>query len=309
MRKIVLLAVLNICAALAIVAQGAPQIIVSTTSLDFGDGYNGYNEYRTLVVTGVDLTDDISLTLQGASSIDYVIKSSKTITPEEAAEGAEVVISFFPMNEGPRWATLVFSSPGAQDAKVTLKGNGIKTSAFLIPDEKMMTFETAVMCPVYKTLVVHRSEFDGWLAVAPYNPFDPVFLNPKIAATLQGDSDFRLMGVTMCNKADSLVLTVRYRPLTVGVHTAQIILTGEKAHPVTVELEGTAYMPETGDVNGDGRIDIADVTSLIDLLLNNIDDDEEEEVGMPPYADANEDGIVGISDVTLLIDHMLTARE
>ena len=68
MRKIVLLTVLNICAALAIVAQAAPEIQVSVTSLDFGDGYNGYNEYRTLVVTGIDLTDDISLSFSPMSS-------------------------------------------------------------------------------------------------------------------------------------------------------------------------------------------------------------------------------------------------
>lgn len=304
MRKIVLLTVLNICAALAIVAQGAPQIMVSATSLDFGDGYNGYNEYRTLVVTGIDLTDDINLSLQGNSPIDYIIKSSKTITPEQAAEGAEVVISFYPMNEGMRWATLVLSSPGAQDVKVTLKGNGIKTSAFLIPDQESMTFETAVMRPVFKTLVVHRHDFDGWLAVAPFDPFDPVYLNPRISATLQGDCDFQLMGVTMCRPAaDSLVLIVRYRPLTVGTHTAQIILTGYKAHPVTVDLEGTAFMPETGDVDGDGEINIMDVTSLVDLLIN-IDEEE----GMPPYADADDDGEVSVGDITRLIDNVLTAR-
>ena len=305
MRRIVLLTVLSICAALAIVAHGAPQIMVSATSLDFGDGYNGYNEYRTLVVTGIDLTDDISLSLQGNSPIDYIIKSFKTITPEQAAEGAEVLISFFPMNEGMRWATLVLSSPGAQDVKVTLKGNGIKTSAFLIPDQESMNFETAVMRPVFKTLVVHRRDFDGWLAAAPFNPFDPVNLNPRISATLQGDCDFSLMGITMCTpSADSLVLVVRYRPLTVGTHTAQIILTGYKAHPVTVDLEGAAFMPETGDVDGDGEINIKDVTSLIDLLIN-IDEDE---VGMPPYADADDDGEVSVGDITRLIDNVLTAR-
>lgn len=304
MRKIVLLTVLNICAALAIMAQGAPQILVSATSLDFGDGYNGYNEFRTLIVTGVDLTDDINLSLQGTSPIDYEIKSSKTITPEQAAEGAEVVISFFPYNEGMRRATLVLSSPGAQDVTVTLKGNGIKTSAFLIPDEKSMTFETAVMRPVYKTLVVHRRDFDGWLAIAPFDPIDPIYLNPRISASLQGDCDFKLMGMTMCTpSADSLVVTVRYRPLTEGTHTAQIILTGYKAHPVTVDLEGTAFMPETGDVDGDGEINIIDVTCLVDLL---IDIDEEE--GLPPYADADNDGEVSISDITRLIDHVLTAR-
>ena len=53
-----------------------------------------------------------------------------------------------------------------------------------------------------------------------------------------------------------------------------------------------------GDMNGDGRVSISDVTTLIDLLL----------VGgnMPDYADVNGDGIVNVSDVTFLIEMLLT---
>ena len=56
-----------------------------------------------------------------------------------------------------------------------------------------------------------------------------------------------------------------------------------------------------GDVNGDGSVNIADVTSLIDYLLSgnasgvNID-----------AADCNQDSSVNISDVTSLIDYLLS---
>ena len=52
-----------------------------------------------------------------------------------------------------------------------------------------------------------------------------------------------------------------------------------------------------GDTNGDGEINIADVTGLIDQLLNG----EE----LPDYIDVNGDGEVNISDVTTLIDMLL----
>lgn len=52
-----------------------------------------------------------------------------------------------------------------------------------------------------------------------------------------------------------------------------------------------------GDSNGDGDINIADVSSLIDQLLRG----EE----MPPYIDANGDGEVNISDVVMIIDILL----
>ena len=54
----------------------------------------------------------------------------------------------------------------------------------------------------------------------------------------------------------------------------------------------------TGDVDGDGIVNISDVTALIDMLLSgNISSDA---------ADVDGDGIVNISDVTALIDMLLS---
>ena len=52
-------------------------------------------------------------------------------------------------------------------------------------------------------------------------------------------------------------------------------------------------------MNGDNRVDIADVTELIDILLG---------VGDNSYADVNGDGQVTISDVTTLIDILLSGN-
>ena len=53
-----------------------------------------------------------------------------------------------------------------------------------------------------------------------------------------------------------------------------------------------------GDVDGDGQLGIADVTVLVDLLLNG---DEK-----PAVADVDGNGTVGIADVTALIDLLLS---
>ena len=54
----------------------------------------------------------------------------------------------------------------------------------------------------------------------------------------------------------------------------------------------------TGDVNGDGQVNISDVTDLIDLLLAGTGAGN-------AAADVNGDGQVNISDVTDLIDQLL----
>ena len=58
---------------------------------------------------------------------------------------------------------------------------------------------------------------------------------------------------------------------------------------------------ETGDVNGDNNVSIADVTALIDLLLGGGSVTN-------PACDVNGDGNVSIADVTALIDMLLSGN-
>ena len=58
----------------------------------------------------------------------------------------------------------------------------------------------------------------------------------------------------------------------------------------------------TGDVDGSGTINISDVTTLIDYLLNN------DTVINRENADIDGDGTINISDVTALIDKLLSGN-
>jgi len=62
--------------------------------------------------------------------------------------------------------------------------------------------------------------------------------------------------------------------------------------------QGTSFL--LGDVNNDGQVNIADVTSLIDYLLGGSADSVNLQA-----ADVNPDGQVNIADVTSLIDRLL----
>ena len=57
------------------------------------------------------------------------------------------------------------------------------------------------------------------------------------------------------------------------------------------------HIAAIGDINGDGKPSIKDVTDLIQLLLTSED--------IPDYCDVNNDGRVNITDVTMLIDVLL----
>ena len=58
-----------------------------------------------------------------------------------------------------------------------------------------------------------------------------------------------------------------------------------------------------GDVNGDGNVNISDVTALIDYLLSG----NANGVNLSA-ADCNKDNSINISDVTTLIDYLLTGN-
>ena len=58
---------------------------------------------------------------------------------------------------------------------------------------------------------------------------------------------------------------------------------------------------QRGDVDGDGNVNIADVTALIDMLLSG-------STAGNAAADCNQDGGVNIADVTALIDFLLSGH-
>lgn len=58
--------------------------------------------------------------------------------------------------------------------------------------------------------------------------------------------------------------------------------------------------PVVGDVDGDGKVSIADVSALIDILLNG------DTIDTPSPADVDQDGNVNIADVSALIDRLLS---
>ncbi len=63
-------------------------------------------------------------------------------------------------------------------------------------------------------------------------------------------------------------------------------------------LTGTTPDVDTGDINGDGKINVSDVTALVNMVLGVVPKDDER-------ADLNGDGKVNVTDITALINIIL----
>ncbi len=89
-----------------------------------------------------------------------------------------------------------------------------------------------------------------------------------------------------------------------NVITDAQVLTAKRKNWVCLRWTGSSWaridVPMPGDVDGDGVVNIADVTALIDILLSG--------GTVPANADVDGDGIVNIADVTALIDMLLSGN-
>ena len=280
--------------------DGDPVIHADCNSVNFGAGYNGYTEYSSFTVTAENLRQNITVSLGGINASDFYIGGNSTITPAQAAQGAEVTIAFSPIHEGLLSATVTLSSPDAADVVIPVTGTGIKTGAIIEASDSALSFETTVGTPVSLQLSVVKTDFDGWLALS----IDSVSPIPVLSvnASIDGDDCFTVASASKHitpEGNDSIIFTIQYNPLSAGQHQAQLILRSvmlnHLAHPVTVMLTGTARL--LGDVNGDGLLTIEDFFILKDAVIAN-----DEEILANPNADVNSDGVVDIKDFVQLVD-------
>ena len=140
-------------------------------------------------------------------------------------------------------------------------------------------------------------DLSGWRTSKVYN-FMGIFQDCDSLTTIYADEDWSMKSVWWsnnmfkgCTKLVGGMGTV-YDPNHTDAEYARI--DGGQSNPGYFTAKPTT---QRGDVNGDGSVNIADVTSLIDYLLSG--------TTAPAAADCNQDNSVNIADVTTLIDYLL----
>ena len=289
-------------------ANEQPAITASVETVDFGNVTMGYNVTQRFTVTGLNLTDNLTLCISNDRFNQFSVSPS-TITPEKAAQGVTVSVTVSPFNQYGTTATLTLASTGAEDVIIPVTADIERGES--LPKSIQFTTYVGGFTSIGGTINFPDAEI-------PPDPNTPVVMSPaagnyalaQIAPgvasadysyTIQGDNCFNVTITKGSAIAKTCDVTITYRPLTLGSHNVTISFTCSRGGiPVTVNVSGTAIEREPGDVNGDGLMTIGDATSLIDMLLCPITP--------PAHADVNGDGIVSIIDVTTLIDMLLSSN-
>ena len=268
--------------------DNSPKINVNNTALLFNT-VTGESVTRNFIVTGANLTGDLTVALNDDNGVYSVNKTS--ITTTQATNGALVTVTYSPTAYGSHDATITVS--GANAATVTL--NGQASIAKYAP----------VMQPVNNELVNLTSFRADWTdQTYPANVSSytlEVYASPMaLMATETGGTNYRLIeGITPDKYYFVTGLaeggTFQYRVKALYVDDTE----SDWSNVEEVTLFANAHPYAGGDVNHDGVIDIDDVTNLINAVLgyaNNV---------CPVCANVTGDGNIDIDDVTALINKVL----
>ena len=260
-----------------------PELSVSTEKLIL-TGYVGETVTDTITVSGTNLTGDITEILDSdndAFSIEVL---------QDSLGDVIIVVTYSPQNAGESEASIVISSEGAQDVTVFVHGNA---SIHLF---------TPVMLPADSAAITTTSFRADWTDETQPDVVASYIL--EVATTpefLPDSAEYRIFTNidTTCCDVDTLTPGNTYYYRVKTRYNDSTLSEWSNVESVTLPVPAEEHGFELGDINHDGLIGIADVTWLVEYLLDIIPE------VCPICSDVNQDGIIGIADISSLTDILL----
>lgn len=205
-----------------------PTPVISVTPTELTfETTTGIPVTQTFEVTGENLAGVITATLNDENGVFSI--SPNTITDQEAVDGKTVTVTFSPTEEGTYTATLTLTSDRAERVTVQLSATGISVD---IPNPEKCATPTISYA---NGKVRFACETEG------------VEFVPTVSFSQQqliNENELKLGGT-----------------FTVSVYAVKEDYDNSDVATITIN------MSQMGDVNGDGQITIADVTSLVNTIL------------------------------------------
>lgn len=317
----------------------APKTItVDKHRLEF-EAYTGYTQTQTLTITGENLSEDLKIEVMNIRRPVKFVATPSVITPAEAAAGKTVTVEFVPLVSGYTDIWMFISSNEIETDTINLAGTSIRSEGYINVDSTTIHITDtithspsdgikSITIPVQVTkflgmLVVNNLPGDDNAARRSIDEIgtidtDSVLENMNVCSyELTGDSCYWLGSedhYSLDTDSDGISfmthvgcdMTIYYNFNTIGQHDATLTIRGNgfAAQPIVINLIGMGVFPDDagfvyGDANGDGVVNVADVTALVAYILG------QDVTINTQAADMNGDGIINVADVTVLIRYVL----
>lgn len=200
-------------------------------------------------VLGANLKDNVTVTLNDANNVFSI--DATTITKADTEEGKDINVSFLPMTVGNYTATVILSSPGADDVIVTLNGTATNPVPTLTASEQTLTFSTDINKDETKTVILSGRALSNDITITLTDDAGVFTVNPTtIAAT---------------EIANNPAINVTFNASEEDTYNGTLTISSEGVEDIVINLSATA---SDGGTASDAYLNIAKYATIDDAGWN-----------------------------------------
>ena len=207
-------------------------------------------------VKAFNIENNVNIAINGDNA--YTV-SHTTLTPEEAAGGVDLVVTYAPTQGGETSATLTLScaDDNVADVTVPITGEAKPRVPTIIAEPTSLDFITSLSRPLTKTISLKA-----------------VFLTSDITLTLNDNNGVFIVSQTSIPQSQTGVdaapveVSVTFNPTVEGRFSGSLVLSSTGAQSVTVELSGKA---NEGNTASDPYLDISKYETIDEAGWNTSD--------------------------------------
>lgn len=262
---------------------GEPDLITPTqgTELYFGEVGLGKSINYVIYVKGENLTNSLSVRVYKDNYTMFTTNVKQIErTAANSEQGYPLVITYTPTTVGNHKAKLLLSDGG-------LVGSiGVELSAACLPAPSLHA-----VVATSATNLTDSSFVANWKATGDF--IDYYIVNHVMYDEFDDEIDRENIIVDSEETSCEFTNLKNAKKHTYTVQSYRLGYTSEESNIISIENQGSII----GDINADGKVDVSDVTELINMILGS--------QPLSPKADINNDGITNVSDVTALINIIL----
>ncbi len=225
-----------------------PELIANTenVSLTTEAGLTATGKFTVL---GANLKDNVTVTLNDANNVFSI--DATTITKADTEEGKDINVTFSPTIVGNYTATVILSSPGADDVIVTLNGTATNPVPTLTASEQTLTFSTDINKDETKTVILSGRALSNDITITLTDDAGVFTVNPTtIAAT---------------EIANNPAINVTFNASEEDTYTGTLTISSEGVEDIVINLSATA---SDGGTASDPYLNIAKYSTIDDAGWN-----------------------------------------
>ena len=232
------------------VQPGEGMIRATPSTINF-QGFAGETYTQVVHVKAFNIENNVNIAINGDNA--YTV-SHTTLTPEEAAGGVDLVVTYAPTQGGETSATLTLScaDDNVADVTVPITGEAKPRVPTIIAEPTSLDFITSLSRPLTKTISLKA-----------------VFLTSDITLTLNDNNGVFIVSQTSIPQSQTGVeVSVTFNPTVEGRFSGSLVLSSTGAQSVTVELSGKA---NEGNTASDPYLDISKYETIDEAGWNTSD--------------------------------------